>query len=206
MTFTRSAKAILATPLAIVLCAARAPRKALRRLLAFSNLKADLSLPLPSTVVVEGACTVDGTGRVLFGEHCLLYPDLHLETQGSATIRVGAGCVFSRGVHLVSMAGICMGDGCMVGEYSSLRDSNHRRSPEVALRDAGHSSAPITLGRQVWIGRGVTVLGGVTIGDFATVGANSVVTHDVPPHTTVAGAPAKQIHRQYVQATADRQM
>lgn len=204
MTSKRPAKAVLAAPLAALLRASRTPRKALRRLLSFSRLKAALSLPLPSTVVVEGACMVDGTGRVQFGEHCLLYPDLHLETQGSASIQVGAGCVFSRGVHLVAMAGITVGDGCMIGEYSSLRDANHRRTEELPLRDAGHVAQPITLGREVWIGRGVTVLGGVTIGDFATVGANAVVTHNVPARTIVAGVPAVEIGRKPVQATADR--
>lgn len=204
MTSKRSAKAILSVPLVALLRAGRTPRKALRRLLSFSRLKAALSLPLPDTVVVEGACIVNGTGRVHFGEHCLLYPDLHLETQGGASIQVGNGCVFSRGVHLVAMAGISMGDGCMIGEYSSLRDANHRRSEELPLRDSGHVSAPITLGRQVWIGRGVTVLGGVRIGDFATVGANAVVTRDVPPYTVVAGVPAIDIGRKFVQATDDK--
>ena len=193
MTEKRLAKTVLAAPLVLVLRAGRSPLKALRRLLSFSRLKAALSVPLPSTVVVEGACMVDGTGRIYFGEHCLLYPDLHVETQGDAGIQIGNGCVFSRGVHLVAMAGISMGDGCMIGEYSSLRDANHRRTAETSLRDAGHVSAAITLGRQVWIGRGVTVLAGVTIGDFATVGANAVVTHDVPAYATVAGIPAKEL-------------
>lgn len=189
----RGLKTVLAAPLVAVLRVSRGARKAVRRLVYFSSLRAALAEPLPATVVVEGACFVDGTGRVQMGEHCLLYPEVHLETQGDARIAVGDGCVFSRGVHLVAMAGIRMGDGCMIGEYSSLRDANHARVEGVALRDAGHTAAPITLGREVWIGRGVTVLGGVTIGDGATVGANAVVTRDVAAGAVVAGVPARPI-------------
>ena len=52
---------------------------------------------------------------------------------------------------------------------------------------------PITIGKNVWIGIASTVLPGVTIGDNSIVGANSVVTHDVPPNTIVAGSPARKI-------------
>ena len=103
--------------------------------------------------------------------------------------------MLSRGVHVVAMADVLLGPGCMIGEYSSLRDANHLRAAGILLRDAGHTAKPIRLGREVWLGRGVTVLGGVSIGDFATIGANAVVTRDVPPHATVAGVPARPIVR-----------
>jgi acetyltransferase-like isoleucine patch superfamily enzyme len=53
--------------------------------------------------------------------------------------------------------------------------------------------APTRLGNNVWIGRGAIVVPGVTIGDHSVVGAGSVVTHDVPPLTLVAGNPARPI-------------
>ena len=79
----------------------------------------------------------------------------------------------------------------MVGEYASLRDANHRVGVAGGLRHSGHDSAPIHIGRNAWIGRGVTVLGGVTIGERAVVGANSVVTRDVPAGSIAVGAPAR---------------
>ena len=74
----------------------------------------------------------------------------------------------------------------MIGEYTSIRDANHKREPD----DSGYRAKPITIGREVWLGRGVTVLGGVTIGDKATVEANAVVTRNVPAGVTVIGIPA----------------
>jgi acetyltransferase-like isoleucine patch superfamily enzyme len=54
-------------------------------------------------------------------------------------------------------------------------------------------SAPISVGDDVWLGSGVIVLPGVTIGDRSTVGAGSVVTDDIPPDCLALGAPAKVV-------------
>lgn len=170
----------------------------MRRIYGHARLGAHLRAPLPSTVVVLGKAWVYGTGAICFGEHSLLYPDLHLETQGEALITLGPGLVLSRGVHLVAMAGITIGQGTMIGEYTSIRDANHRREAGRAIRDAGHTAKPIRIGAEVWIGRGAMVLGGVTIGDGATVGANAVVTRDVAPGATVVGVPAAEIGKRQV--------
>ncbi len=167
--------------------------EATRRMVSHARLAAHLRVALPSTVVVLGRSSVYGTGKISIGGDSLLYPDLHLETQDSATIVLGSGCVLSRGVHLVAMEGITIGRGTMIGEYTSIRDANHRRAEGVAIRDAGHLARTIRIGNEVWIGRGVAVLAGVTIGDGATIGANAVVTRDVAPGAVVAGVPAKPL-------------
>ncbi len=149
---------------------------------------------LPASVVVYGKTFVDGTGQVRLGENILLYPDLHFETQGSAAIVLGDGVVISRGVHIVAMAGVTIGQGSMIGEYASIRDANHARAEGVTLRDAGHSASPIVIGREVWIGRGAAILAGVTIGDHATIGANAVVTRDVAAGAVVGGVPARPLN------------
>jgi acetyltransferase-like isoleucine patch superfamily enzyme len=133
---------------------------------------------------------VYGTRRIRFGEDVLLYPGVHLETQGDACIDIGDGVVISSGVHIVAMSGIVIGAGSMIGEYTSIRDANHTRLPERAIRDSGYSSRPIHIGHEVWLGRGVAVLSGVAIGNRATVGANAVVTKDIPAGMTAVGIPA----------------
>jgi acetyltransferase-like isoleucine patch superfamily enzyme len=186
-------KSLLLVPFRLWVAVTAKLRVSAGRLRAFALLERQLAGPLPKSVVVLGPAFVDGTGAIALGERCYLYPDLHLETREQASIAIGDDCVISRGAHLVAMAGITVGAGSMIGEYSSLRDANHVRSAGIPLRHAGHSARPIMIGREVWIGRGVTVLGGVTIGDGATVGANAVVTRDVAAHSVVAGVPAKPI-------------
>ena len=81
----------------------------------------------------------------------------------------------------------------MIGEYTSIREANHVRKAELPIRDSGYHARPITIGKEVWIGRGVTPLGGVNIGDGATVGANAVVIDDVPGGATAVGVPARLV-------------
>jgi acetyltransferase-like isoleucine patch superfamily enzyme len=188
-------KSVLVAPLKLFLQGISGLGESLRRLYSHASLAAQLHTKLPTSVVVLGRTWVYGTGAVQFGSSALIYPDLHLETQGQAMITLGDDVVLSRGVHLVAMSGITIGKGTMIGEYTSIRDANHKRMEGIPLRDAGHEAKSVVLGSEVWIGRGVTILGGVTIGDGATVGANAVVTRDVPAGTVVAGVPAKAILR-----------
>lgn len=163
----------------------------LRRVWAHARLARDTNFPVPLSVVILGAAEIQGTGCVRFGENLLLYRELYFETQNGGSITIDDEVVISRGTHIVSFDRIEIGRGTMIGEYSSIRDANHQIGGAELSRYAGHTGAPIKIGRNVWIGRSVAVLPGVTIGDNAVIGANAVVTHDIPASAIAVGIPAR---------------
>ncbi len=156
----------------------------------FACLRASLRSPLHVSNVIIGPVSVEGTANICIGRHARIYPGVVLETQGAGRIVIGDNVVLSRGVHLVAFAVITLGDGCMLGEYASLRDADHKKSAR-SMRDSGHDMAAIELSRNVWIGRCACVLKGVHIGANTIIGANAVVTRDVAASSSAVGVPAR---------------
>jgi acetyltransferase-like isoleucine patch superfamily enzyme/GT2 family glycosyltransferase len=162
------------------------------RMWAFARLQSDTGCRLEPSNVVLGVVRVDGTRRVSIGRGARISPGVHLETQGQGCIVIGDDVVISAGVHIVAFERVEIGHGALIGEYSSIRDANHRLGTD-STRHSGHDHAAIAIGRNVWIGRGVTVLMGTHIGDHACVGANAVVTRDLPAHCKAVGIPARAL-------------
>ncbi|HST12900.1 MAG TPA: acyltransferase [Terriglobales bacterium] len=90
---------------------------------------------------------------------------------------------------------IVIEDDVMIAGCCRIAD-NDGHSVDMEKRIAGHPPdrseiRPVRICRGAWIGFRSFILKGVTVGEGAVVGANSVVTRDVPPHTVVAGSPAR---------------
>ncbi|MFJ3040235.1 MULTISPECIES: DapH/DapD/GlmU-related protein [Streptomyces] len=112
-------------------------------------------------------------------------------TDHGVNIRVGRNVFVNQGCRFNDVGGIEIDDDVMLGPAVSLITSGHPLDP--ARRRSGITSAPIRIGRNVWIGASAVVLQGVTIGADAVVAAGAVVTRDVPARSVVAGVPAAVI-------------
>lgn len=109
-------------------------------------------------------------------------------------ICVGKHVGITRDVTLDGRGGLKIGDDTMIGFESVILTSTHNSNKkDIPIRKQGMFSTPVKIGKNVWLGTRTIVLPGVTIGDGAIIGANSVVSKDVLPNTIVGGVPAKFI-------------
>lgn len=107
-------------------------------------------------------------------------------------IEIGEGVFLNYGASLSAHELVRIGDGCQIGSYAIMMDNDYHR---VGSLDELPESAPIVLGKDVWLGVRVTILKGVTIGDGAVIAAGSVVTKDVPAGCVAGGVPARILRR-----------
>jgi acetyltransferase-like isoleucine patch superfamily enzyme len=121
-------------------------------------------------------------------ESVALFPPFNCEF--GKNLSLGRNVFINMGCRFQDTGGITIGDGSLIGHGCTLTTLNHAVDPD---RRADMIPAPITIGRNVWLGASVTVVPGVTTGERSIVGAGAVVTKDVPADTIVAGVPARVI-------------
>ena len=113
-------------------------------------------------------------------------------TDCGKNITIGKRVFINFGCKFQDQGGIFIDDDALIGHNTMIATLNHNFKPS----DRGSMfSAPVKIGKKVWVGSNSTILPGVTIGDNSIIGAGSVVTKDVPPNTIVAGVPAKIIKK-----------
>lgn len=134
-------------------------------------------------------------GRLRIGRHALLEPNVWITAPGSARVTIGEGTFLNMGVMIAAEQLVEIGDHCMLANGCFVSDSSHRfDDPEKPITWQGfQSKGPTRIGDNCWLGIGVVVTSGVTIGKRCVIGANSVVTKDIPAFSIAAGAPAKVI-------------
>lgn len=109
-------------------------------------------------------------------------------------IVVGDDVFLGPGVVVYGHGGVEIGNDCLIAMHCRILSSEHALPPlDRRVRDEPDILKPTRIGRDVWLGAGVTVLGGATLGDGCVVGAGSVVTGNIPAGAIAVGVPARVI-------------
>lgn len=132
-------------------------------------------------------------GRRIFGKKVGILGDFTVVNPGNVTI--GDHCGINHDVFILGHHRVEIGSYVVLSARCMLIDTGLDKNDFLDLDFPKHVDAPIRIEDGVWIGAGAIILAGVTVGRKAIVGAGAVVTRDVPPHSVVAGNPAKIIGR-----------
>ena len=132
-------------------------------------------------------------GRLEVGPHTVLEPDVWLTAPGAARIRIGGGTFLNIGVMVAALELVEIGEHCMFANGCFISDGSHRfDDPHKPVPWQGFTTkGPTRIGDNVWCGAHAVITSGVTIGERSVIGANSVVTADIPPFSIAAGTPAR---------------
>ena len=125
------------------------------------------------------------------GENCYIEPPLH-SNWGGRHVHFGNGVYANFNLTLVDDNHIYIGDSTLLGPNVVIATAGHPILPE--LREKGYQyNIPVRIGKNCWLGAGVVVLPGVTIGDNSVIGAGSIVTKDIPANVVAYGNPCRVI-------------
>ncbi|NYD67461.1 sugar O-acetyltransferase [Agromyces atrinae] len=143
--------------------------------------------------VIEG----DDTARTLLDEllgslsaDAFVKPPLFVDY--GENIHIGARTFVNYNLTALDVARIDIGEDCQIGPNVQLLTPTHPVEPGPR-RDKLEAAQPISIGNNVWLGGGVIVCPGVSIGDDSVIGAGSIVTRDIPAGVVAVGNPARVV-------------
>lgn len=123
------------------------------------------------------------------GEGCYIEPPFHANF-GGGHVHFGKEVYANFNLTLVDDTHIYIGDYTMLGPNITIATAGHPILPE--LRERGYQyNMPVHIGRNCWLGAGVIVMPGITIGDNTVIGAGSVVVKDIPSNVVAVGNPCR---------------
>lgn len=155
-------------------------------------------------------CSLGGGGEknITIGEYSIIRSDSLLgchtkyneQKFPQASISIGNNCSIGRNNHITACNKIKIGDGVLTGQFVIISDNAHgglseNESSIEPLKRNLKSKGEVVIGNNVWLDDKVAVLAGVHIGNNVIVGANSVVTRDIPDNCIAVGTPARVINQ-----------
>ena len=127
------------------------------------------------------------------GEGCYIEPPLH-SNMGGHHVHFGKNIYANYNLTLVDDTHIYVGDCTMFGPNVTIATAGHPIDPTLRQRGLQYNM-PVHIGKNCWLGAGVSVMPGVTIGDNTVIGAGSVVTKDIPSGVVAVGNPCRVLRQ-----------
>lgn len=143
-------------------------------------------------VFIGVRCNMDRPWCVKIGMRAWAEDNVYMKiVDDDACLEIGEGVFIGRATEFDIQERVYVGDHTIIAPNCFITDHSHGISAELRIDQQACSAKPVVIGSDVWIGTGAVVLSGVKVGDGAIVGANAVITKDVPSMAIVAGVPAK---------------
>ena len=183
------------------------PKRALRR---FRRNRFNRKYPNVSRscfLGTDGAgkgCTIEADDNLRIGPNSLVGPGSellvyrnHFSRPLDSSLTIGGHVRITARCRITCAGNIKIGDDVLIAPDVFITDHSHGMDPEAK---GGYSPQELTIRNVriedgVWLGQRVCVLPGVTVGAHSIIGANSVVTHDIPPYKIAVGVPARVIKK-----------
>lgn len=148
---------------------------------------------------LKGAKYISLDNNVCIGERCIIEVyDSYQDQPISPILTIGANSHLGDDGHITCISKIQIGNNVLMGRKVFITDNSHGTSDRVLLDIAPNkrplvSKGTVVIEDNVWIGEMVCIMPGIRIGKSSIIGANAVVTKDVPSYCVVGGNPAKVI-------------
>lgn len=148
--------------------------------------------------------TIFNERYISIGHDTLIGPDVALsagmvpgqECLSDVVVSIGDRCLIGRGSGIVGHFSIKIGNDVWTGHHVYITDQNHGYEDiSLPISQQTQPERAVVIGDGSWLGYGAVVLPGVTIGKHVVIGANAVVTHDIPDFSVAVGVPARVIRR-----------
>jgi len=163
----------------------------------FGSFGAGSVICFPATTIMNERYIHIGSGTMI-GPHVALSAGM-LPGQRCWTervVQIGDRCLIGRGSGIVGHLEIVIGDDVWTGHHVYITDQNHDYADlERPISEQTQPERPVHVGDESWLGHGTVVLPGARIGRHVTIGANSVVTGEIPDYSVAIGAPARVLKR-----------
>jgi acetyltransferase-like isoleucine patch superfamily enzyme len=140
--------------------------------------------------VVGTRTEIINSANVHIGNGCLLQDAIYIRAGTDGKITIGDRVAINSFCRLFGHGSIVIGEDTQIGPGSLITTTEHDYQGDLK-----EHFRPVMIGKGVWIGANVTILSGVEIGDYAVIGAGSVVTRNIPPQSVAVGVPARVIRQ-----------